>query len=122
MPGIDYVWHAVILTLERELDFQVVEGKLHEAVDGVYQDYRVNIEEQYAALQQSVDVHLSVPRPETRVQYTDSGVQFTVRYPAEMKQASTTDDRVLKALSDAIEADPKLKFAPAGRPRLQFAA
>jgi hypothetical protein len=45
-----------------------------------------------------------------------------VRYPVEMKDASATDERVLKALSDTITNEPKLEFAPAGRPRLQLAA
>jgi len=122
MPGLDYVWHAVTLTLEPDTDFQLVESKLHEAVNTVYEEYRARIEEEYATLQRTIDVHLPVPQPASRVQFTDSGLQFTVRYPAEMKQASTTDERVLKALSDAIAAEPKFKFAPAGRPRLQLSA
>jgi hypothetical protein len=103
-----------------DTDFELVERKLSEAADAVYQEYRTRIEEEYATLQQTVDVHLPVPRPESRVQFNDTGIQFTLRYPAEMKQASTTDDRMLKALADAIAAEPKFKFAPAGRPRVQM--
>jgi small-conductance mechanosensitive channel len=119
MPGIDYVWHAVTLTLVPDTDLQLAENKLSEAVDAVYEEHRTKIEEEYATLQQTIDVHLPVPRPERRVQFNDAGLQFTVRYPAEMKQASTTDERMLKALADAIAAEPKFKFAPAGRPRVQ---
>jgi small-conductance mechanosensitive channel len=119
MPGIDYVWHSAMLTLGPDTDFQLAESKLHQAVDAVYQEYRPKIEQEYAILQQTVDVNLSVPRPATRMQYTDTGVQFTVRYPVEMRHASATDDRVLEALSDAITAEPKFQFAPGGRPRLQ---
>jgi small-conductance mechanosensitive channel len=121
MPGIDYVWRAVTLTLAPDTDFELAESKLLEAVNAVYEEYRAKIEEEYATLQRNVDVQLSVPRPVSRVQLTDAGVQITVRYPAEMKQASTTDERVLKALSDAIAQEPKFTFAPAGRPRLQTA-
>jgi hypothetical protein len=49
-------------------------------------------------------------------------MQFTVRYPVEMRHASATDERVLKALSDVITAEPKFRFAPGGWPRLQVAA
>jgi len=122
MPGIDYVWHAITLTLLPDTDFELAESKLTGAVDAVYAEYRTQIEKEYATLQQSVDVDLRVPRPESRVQFNDAGVQFTVRYPAEMKQASTTDDRMLKALSDTIAAEPKFQFAPAGRPRVQTSA
>ena len=120
MPGIDYVWHAVTLTLAADIDFQLAESKLLEPVAAVYQEYRAKIEEEYTALQMTIDVHLSVPRPESRVQFTDAGVQFTVRYPVEMKQAAATDDRMLKALSDAVAAEPKFVFAAGGRPRLQM--
>jgi small-conductance mechanosensitive channel len=122
MPGIDYVWHSVTLTLAPDTDFQLVERKLLDAVDSVYQEYRVKIEEEYATLQKTLDVQLSAPGPESRAQFTDAGVQFTVRYPAEMKQASATDDRMLKALSDAIAAEPKFAFAAGGRPRVQTPA
>jgi hypothetical protein len=56
------------------------------------------------------------------MQFAKFGVQFTVRYPVEMKQAQTTDQRVLRALADAIIAEPKFTLAPAGRPRLQLTA
>jgi small-conductance mechanosensitive channel len=101
MPGIQYVWHAATLTLAPDTDFQLAESKLNEAVAAVYEEYRAKIEDEYARLQQTVDVHLSVPRPESRMQFAEDGVQFTVRYAAEMKQAYATDERVLKALSDA---------------------
>jgi small-conductance mechanosensitive channel len=121
MPGIDYVWHSAMVTLMPDTDFQLAESKLHQAVDKVYQEYRPKIEEEYAMLQQTVDLHLSVPRPESRMQYTDTGMQFTVRYPVEMRHASATDERVLTALSDSITAEPKFQVAPGGRPRLQVA-
>ena len=121
MPGIDFVWHSVTLTLLADTDLQLAENKLHEAVDSVYQVYRPKIEQEYSNLQQTVDIHLSVPRPESRVQYTDTGIQFMVRYPVEMRNASDTDDRVLHALSETITAEPKFQFAPGGRPRLQAA-
>jgi small-conductance mechanosensitive channel len=122
MPGIDYVWHSAMLTLLPDTDLQLAENKLHQAVEAVYQEYRPKIEQEYATLQQTLDVNLSVPRPESRMQYTDTGMQFTVRYPVEMRHASATDERVLKALSDVITAEPKFRFAPGGWPRLQVAA
>ena len=84
MPGIDYVWHSVTLTLTGDSDAQLAENKLHEAVDSVYEVYRPKIEQEYSTLQQTVDIHLSVPRPESRMQYTDTGMQIQfVRYPVE---------------------------------------
>ncbi len=122
MPGLDYVWHTVTLTLAPESDFQTAETKLTVAVDSVYQQYRDRIERQYHNLEKSIDVNVAAPHPETRLRFTDAGLEFTARYPAELKEATVTDDRVTKALYDAIAGDPKLKFAPSGRPKVQLAA
>jgi hypothetical protein len=121
MPGIDYAWHSVALVLDPDSDVKLAEKRLNAAVESVYSEYRARIEKQHAAFQQSVDVHLTAPRPETRVKFTDAGLEYSVRYPVEMKNSAETDERVLKALYEEVEKEPKLKLAPSGRPRLQIA-
>ncbi len=122
MPGLDYVWHSATLTLSGDSDFQLAETKLKEAVDSVYQEYRDRFERQHQTFQQSTDLSLSVPRPESRLRFIDAGIEFTVRYPVVLREAAATDDRMMKALHDVIENEPKLKFAPSGRPKVQLAA
>jgi small-conductance mechanosensitive channel len=122
MPGVDYIWHTVSLTLSPESDFDVAEKKLSAAVDSIYQQYREKFERQHRNLEKSIDVDVAAPRPETRLRFTDAGLVFTARYPAELKQASATDDLVMKALYDAIASEPKLTLAPAGGPKIQLAA
>ncbi len=122
MPGLDYVWHTATLTLSSDSDTQLAETKLKAAVEAAYQQYGEHIVRQHRSFEQSIDVDVSAPRPETRIRFTDAGPEFVVRYPAELKQAAAADDRVMKALYDAVESEPKLKFAPAGRPKVQMAA
>lgn len=119
IPGINYVWHAVTLTLAADSDFQDAEKKLNDAVDAVYGKYRAAIEKQHASFEESLDVEVNAPKPESRLRFTDAGLTFSVRYPAEMTKASATDDQMMKALWDVIESDPNLKFAPSGTPKLQ---
>jgi small-conductance mechanosensitive channel len=121
MPGVDYVWHLATLTLAPESDFPFAEKTLDAAVESVYGRYRERIEHQYATLEQSVDVPLAEPKPESRLRFTDAGLQFTVRYPVEMQHALEMDDQILRALHDAVASEPKLNFAPAGAPKLQAA-
>jgi hypothetical protein len=121
MPGTEYVWHTVSLTLAPDTDLQLAESRLMAAVDAVFEQYRERIEQQHAAFQRSVDVPLSAPRPEGRLRFTDAGLEFHARYPAELRQASATDDQVVKALSDAIAREPRLALASSGSPRLQAA-
>jgi small-conductance mechanosensitive channel len=119
MPGTDYVWHTVTLTLAPDADLQLAESRLMAAVDAVYQPYRERVEQQYAALQRSVDVPLPSPKPAKRLRFTKDGLEFLVRYPVELRDAAATDDSVVNALSDAIAAEPRLALSGSGTPRVQ---
>jgi hypothetical protein len=121
MPGTDYVWRTATLTLAPDSDFQLAETRLMAAVDAVYEQYRERIEEQHVAFQRLVDVPVSPPRPVGRLRFTNDGLEFSVRYPAEIRRASATDDQVVRALCDAIAQEPRLALAGSGAPKLQAA-
>jgi hypothetical protein len=53
------------------------------------------------------------------MRYIDDGLEFLVRYPAEMKQATAIDDAVVSALREAVEREPRLTLAGSGAPKLQ---
>ena len=122
MPGVDYVWHTVELVLAPESDFQLAQKKLNAAVDSVYQQYRSAIEIPNTSIDYAFDVAMASPHPVSRLRFTDAGLEFTVRYPAELRQAAAMDDQLMKALYEAIAAEPKLDFAPEGTPKLHQAA
>ena len=121
MPGTDYVWHTVAITLTPESDPELAENRLMAAVDSVYEAYRERIEQQHAAFQRLVDVPVSVPRPQGRLRVTEAGLEFTVRFPAEIRRGSATDDQMMKALCDAVAREPGLALAGASAPKLQEA-
>jgi small-conductance mechanosensitive channel len=119
MPGVDYVWHSVALTLTPDTDPQVAESRLMAAVEGIYEPFRERVEQQHAAFQRLVDLPVPPPKPVGRLRFTSDGLEFLVRYPAEMKQAASTDDGVVSALREAIDHEPRLTLASAGAPKLQ---
>jgi small-conductance mechanosensitive channel len=119
MPGIDYLWHSVTLTLTPDADFQLAQSTLKAAVESAYQKYGERIERQYTSVEKSVDVNVPAPKPQSRLRFTDAGLEYTLRYPAETQQAVEMDNEILRALHDAIANEPKLKFAPGGTPKLQ---
>jgi small-conductance mechanosensitive channel len=121
VPGTDYVWHTVALTLARDTDLQLAESRLMTAVEGVHETYRERVEQQHAAFQRVVDLPVPPPKPVGRLRFTSEGLEFVVRYPAEMRNASDTDDRVIRALSDAIGREPRLALAGSTAPKLQSA-
>ena len=119
MPGTDHVWHTVTLTLTPDTDLKVAETRLMAAVEAVYEPYRERVEQQHAAFQSLVDLPVAPPKPVGRLRFTSDGLEFLVRYPAEMKQAGSTDDRVVSALREAIEHEPRLTLTGSGAPKLQ---
>ena len=119
MPGINYVWHTAVLTLTAESDFQLSEKTLNAAVETFFAHYRGDIERQYRSLEQSVDMHITPPKPERRLRFTDAGLQYLVRYPVEIPRAVEMDTELLRSLHDAVINEPKLKFASEGEPKLQ---
>jgi hypothetical protein len=117
MPGAEYVWHAVTLTLAPETDPKLAESRLMEAVDAAYEPDRESLERQHAAFQRLVDVPVAPPKPFSRLRHTSDGLEFVVRYPAEIREPSVTDDRVVDALSNAIAHEPGLTLASSGAPK-----
>ncbi len=118
MPGTDFVWRTATLVLAADCDPQGAEKKLMAAVDAVYQEYRDGIEQQHALFERSVDMKVSPPRPQGQLRSTGAGLEFSVQYPAELRRAPSTDERILQALHGAVADDPALALAPSGAPKL----
>jgi small-conductance mechanosensitive channel len=121
VPGADYAWHEVALTLAPTSDYKLAEKRLMDAVLSVHQKYRDDLQRQHAAASRSFHVPVPSPTPEGRLRFVDAGLEFVVRYPVELGRAAETDDSVTRALLDAIEAEPKLKLVAAGTPSVQSA-
>jgi len=109
LPGSDFFWHTVKLTLAPTTDVEIAQKRLSEAAESVYQKYRPAIEQQHAALQRVIDFQTAMPAPEAYVRLTAKGLEFTVRYPVDPSQAASTDQKMLLALREAQAKEPPLE-------------
>jgi small-conductance mechanosensitive channel len=109
MPGSNYDYHTLTLTLAGTVDVPAAEKHLAAVADSVYEKYRGVIERQHAALQRFIDFETAMPRPEVYARLTAKGLQCTVRYPVEPTQAAVTDQRMLLALREALSRAPELQ-------------
>jgi len=114
IPGADYVWHTVTLTITATADVLEAHKRLKAASDAVYEKYRSAIERQHAMVQRFIDFDASSPQPEVRVRLTENGLECSVRYPVELENAAVIDQQMLKALRDALEHDQQFKLVSAG--------
>jgi small-conductance mechanosensitive channel len=121
IPGTEYTWHEVVLQFVAGADYNLAEAKLLAAVNSVYDQYKKDIERQHDDLERRIEIQMKPPTPQAKLHYADTGLEFLVRYPTELRSAPEIDEEVIKAVLDAIEKDPKLKAAVTGWPRIRAA-
>jgi small-conductance mechanosensitive channel len=119
VPGADYLWHVVTLTVAAAGDAQLLETRLRAAAESVYEDYRPSIEEQHATLQRYVNIETLAPNLEVTVRLTAAGLECTVRYPAEPARAAATDRKMIEALRAAVANEPGLTLISFAGPTVE---
>jgi small-conductance mechanosensitive channel len=112
IPGTDFVWHEVSLTLAPDSDFKAVRERLLRAVEGVLADYREELEKQNRAMQRNL---FAFPegglKPSAHLRLTPSGLEALIRFPVDLRHAGEIDERITRELLKAVDQEPKLKLA-----------
>src|SRR5207248_4772865 len=67
IPGTNFVWHEVRLTLAPQTEYHLAEQRMLGAVEKVYAGYRERIEQQHRQMERTLSVSVAVPRPQSRV-------------------------------------------------------
>jgi len=124
IPGTDFVWHEVSLTLASDSDFKAVRERLLNAVESVLADYDEELERQNRAMERNLlGVADGVLKPNVQLRLTTSGLEALVRFPVDLRHAGEIDERVTRELLKAVEQEPKLNVAgPAPAISLRTAA
>lgn len=119
IPGTDFTWHEVTLTLAPETDYHLAEKRMLEAVQSVYGRYRERMETQHRAMQDTLSIEVALPRPHSRLHLTRDGLEVIIRFPTEMENSAEMDDMVTRELLRAIEQSPRLRLVGSGTPNIQ---
>ena len=121
IPGTEYAWHELAVTLAPNGNYKLVQDKISSAVNSVYEKYRDRIEQHLGGVEREIEMQLKSPRPEAKLQLSDAGVEFVVRYPVDIRSASEIDDHVTRTVVDLMNNDADLKSAIAGPPKIRAA-
>jgi small-conductance mechanosensitive channel len=123
IPGTDFLWHEVSLTLAPDSDFKEVRERLLGAVEKVLADYGEEFERQNRAMQRNL---LAVPqgalKPNVHLRLTASGLEAAIHFPVDLRHAGEIDERVTRELMKAVDQEPKLKLANSAPISLRTAA
>jgi small-conductance mechanosensitive channel len=121
LPGTSFVWNELRLTLAPDCDYRQAEKLVTEVVNEVYAHYRDVVQREYRAMESRLNLRIDTPRPQSRLQFGEAGLELVVRYPTRLSATMQTADEVTRRLVDAINREPRLKLAVPGVPAIQAA-
>lgn len=120
IPGTNFVWHQISLTLAPEGNYREVETRLLNAVESVFKEYKDVLEQQRLRMQNSLSVVSDISlHPQSHFHLTQAGLEVVIRYPLVLDKAAEVDDKITRALLEAIERSPKLRLVGTGTPNIQ---
>lgn len=111
IPGTNFLWHEVTLTIGPESNYRQVEQRMLDAVNKVLAEYHEKMEMQRRNMERTLySVRGSSFDPESRLRLTQSGLEVVIRYPVELGNAAEIDDRITRELLETIGHEPKLRL------------
>jgi len=119
LPGTSFVWNELRLTLAPDCDYRQAEKLVTEVVNEVFARYRDTVQREYRALESELNLRVETPRPQSRLQFGQAGLEMILRYPTRLSGAVQTADEITRRLVDAIKREPGLRLAVPGVPAIQ---
>jgi hypothetical protein len=103
IPGVNFAWHEVTLTIPAGVDYRATKDKLMAAVTAALKDSRDEIERQTRVIQRTTASSSGGDsQPRVRLSFASSGVEAHVRYPVYLSDAAEIDERVSQELLNAV--------------------
>lgn len=120
IPGTNFMWHEVTLTLPGGSDYHQVNKNLTAVVDQVFDEYKDDIDRQRRQLETTLGATTPAEfRPRIRLVFTGNGLEAVIRYPVTLQNASEIDDRITRELLDALK-NLQQKSPAQGTPTLKL--
>ena len=102
-------------------NYGLVEQQLLRVVYSMHSPYGEELQRQLGQTERRIDIQMTVPKPHGQLQYTDTGLEYVVRYPVGLRQVSEVDEKITRKLLDLLEQQPELQASVSGFPRIRAA-
>jgi len=104
IPGTNFAWHQITLTLPADTNFASVQERLMKAVETGLADYKDEIAQQHSAMESTLEAAPGIGlQPSVQLQFTASGMEALVRYPVALRHAMEIDERVTRAIMNDLD-------------------
>ena len=114
LPGSNFAWRRISLTLNADVDYDLAEQRISAAITSVYETYKPELDKQHRVLESSLTIHIASTEPQTRLRLKQAGLEIVILYPVVLTRAAQIDDLMTHALLDAIEGEPRLRLVGGG--------
>jgi small-conductance mechanosensitive channel len=121
LPGSEYTWHEVAVGLNPGGKYDLVETQLMEAVHSVHSNYGDELQRQLGTTERRIDIQMKAPEPHGQLQYTDTGLEYVVRYPVGLHEVAEADEKITRKLLELLQQQPDLQASVSGFPKIRAA-
>jgi small-conductance mechanosensitive channel len=119
IPGTNFVWHEITLTMPPGTDYGSADERLRKAVDAVFSEYREEMEQQHRQVERTLTATpVGVLRPRSRLRLTSSTLEAVIQYPVDISHSTDIDDRMTRELLKVIDQQAEIKSPGTGTPTL----
>jgi len=103
IPGVNFAWHEISLTLPAGTDYVTAKDKLMAAVTSALEDSRDEILRQTKEIERTTASSFGgESQPRVQLNFAGAGIEVKIRYPVHLSNAAEIDDRVSQQLIRAI--------------------
>jgi small-conductance mechanosensitive channel len=103
IPGVNFAWHDITLSVPAGVDYATAKEKLLAAATGALADFRDEIQRQTEELRRTTSSSAGGDAlPSVQLSYSLKGVDAHVRYPVHLPHAAEIDERMSKSLLQVV--------------------
>jgi small-conductance mechanosensitive channel len=104
IPGVNFTWHELTLSLPKDSDYGVLKDQLLGAVTNVVGEHHGEIVQQAETISRTTSSAAATDvMPQVQLQFSASGVEAKVRYPVPLNRTAEIDERVSQQCHQVVQ-------------------
>jgi small-conductance mechanosensitive channel len=116
IPGVSLAWRELSLTLPGDADYAAIKEQLLGAASRVLENYGEELERQTRELNKTSWGTAEKASAQVQLRFSNDSIEAIVRYPVPLQRAAEVEERMSRALLDAVRhgkgAAPQLTAQP----------
>jgi small-conductance mechanosensitive channel len=119
VPGTNFTWNELRISLAPDCDYGLVEKRLLDIVGQIYSRYRESVQREYRNMERNLSITAEPPKPMCRLQFSETAIELIVRYPVRIDRTAEIQDEVARRVIDTLRKEPNLRLKVQGTPNIE---